>query len=435
MRKISLFGIGVLALICTIAGCEDPIPDPFDANAPFEVNLVDTLTLVMATEFVDSLATDAPQRLLIGRLDHPVLGPIRATPFFQMALGDVILTPLSDDVFDSLALVIYPNETEGLGSGPDQRIELYQVAEDFETDNDSYYQFDSLVFGRTPLASFDMKQEEDPGDSLFIKVQTRLGRAIFAAASNGEDALSDEEEFRDFLRGFVLVSTDPQGNFINGIPASPDRVKLKLFSSRESGNGREVLEHEFPLSSAQNYFNRIEILDESSRLGQVKSSAVLETELTNRQAFVQGGTAVVTTIRLPSLSQLNEAYENFTINSAILEVKPIKNSFDRDLPLPASLTAQYINRFNRLNSVVLIDDEDFTASGDLIEDLEFEADTRYEIDIRNFIADMLQDGQFDDEHIVLTLDPAIVNSNVQALVIDASKFSTRLRLLISNYNE
>ena len=176
-------------------------------------------------------------------------------------------------------------------------------------------------------------------------------------------------------------------------------------------------------------------MDDSSLIGRIAAARELPISETGGLAFAQGGSALVTRIRIPYLDKLTEALENSVINTATLEIIPLKNSYNNDIPLPTELAVHYADKFTNVNEVVLRLDDTNSAAGDLIPDDEFELETRYEIDVRNFITRWMESGGINDESLIVSIPPGTVQSSLERVVIDGSRFKTRLKIFISNFKD
>lgn len=426
--------VWALAGFLALGACEEKGEFGVVEDTLFELFLIDTLSLEMSTIHIDSLITQGGPQLLLGQYEDPFLGTFNTSSFFTMSLGLNSLIMEDEDIFDSLSLVIYPHYNR-YGHGGSQVIDLYQITQDYEPEDDFFYQFDSLLRTRGPIASFTLRDEDDVEDSISIRINSRLGQQIQRQALDRGDALNFEDEFQDFLKGFTFASNDPEANALNSIPFAEGNVVLKFYYSIRDEDGLTNWVYEFPLGVTGQQFNRIRSMDDSSLIGRIAAARELPISETGGLAFAQGGSALVTRIRIPYLDKLTEALENSVINTATLEIIPLKNSYNNDIPLPTELAVHYADKFTNVNEVVLRLDDTNSAAGDLIPDDEFELETRYEIDVRNFITRWMESGGINDESLIVSIPPGTVQSSLERVVIDGSRFKTRLKIFISNFKD
>ena len=93
---------------------------------------VDTLTVRLATVWHDSVVTSASDNLLVGRYHDPRLGTITARSFVRVGLG-AAYEPASDDVYDSLVLVLKPDAYRYGDTTHLQTVEVHRLRAALET--------------------------------------------------------------------------------------------------------------------------------------------------------------------------------------------------------------------------------------------------------------------------------------------------------------
>lgn len=434
MKKQRPFGYLLTTLLIILFSCEENAPFGIDSENPFDLFLIDTLSLELSTVYIDSLATQGAGGLLLGQLEDPYLGKITTGNYFQVSLGETFLLLDEADIYDSLGFIIYPYANT-YGAGIDQKVNLYQVAEDFEPEEDLFYQFDQLQRTREPIGSFILEgQEDDAEDSVFVKIETRLGQLIYQNSVDRTEAISIEEDFRDLLRGFSFEAEETNASMVSVVPFDPGHIKLRLYFSRPADDGLENLYHDFSTYNGLE-FNTIASPAQGSLLDQLKVAEQLGSDATGGVSFVQGGSALVTQIRIPHVLRMMEAFDQMIIHSAILEIKPTRNSYSTDRPLPDTLALHYLDRFDNIKEAMGFRSEFNTALGGLVTDTEFDKATRYEIDIRNYLQDLIDNRGIERETFFISIRPDQVRASLQTLAIDASRFETKLKIYISNYND
>ncbi len=434
MKKQRSFNYLITTLLVITFSCEENAPFGIDTENPFDLHLIDTLSLELSTVYIDSLATQGAGGLLIGQLEAPYLGKVSTGNYFEVSLGETFLLLDEADIYDSLGFILYPYANT-YGTGVDQKINLYQVTEDFEPAEDLFYQFDQLQRTRDPIGSFILEgQEDDERDSVFVKIESRLGRLIYQNSVDRTEAISIEEDFRDLLRGFSFEAEPTNANTVSVVPFSPEFIKLRLYYSRPVDDGLENLYHDFSTYNGFE-FNTIAPPVQGSLLHQLQVAEQLGSAETGGVSFIQGGSALVTEVRIPNVLLMAEAFDQMIIHSAILELKPTRTSYSSDRPLPDTLALHYLDRFDNIKEAMRFRSEFNTTLGGLIEDTEFDKETRYEIDIRNYLQDLIDNRGIEGETFFISIVPDQVGANLQSLAIDASGFETKLKIFISNYKD
>ncbi|GAB5524213.1 MAG: hypothetical protein Roseis2KO_20850 [Roseivirga sp.] len=434
MMKQQPFNYLLTALLIITFSCEENAPFGIETDNPFDLHLIDTLSLELSTVYIDSLATQGAGELLIGQLEDSYLGKVSTGNYFEVSLGETFLLLDETDIYDSLGFIIYPY-VNTYGTGIDQRVNLYQVTEDFEPVEDFFYQFDELQRTRNPIGSFVLEgQEDDEEDSVFVKIQSRLGRLIYQNSVDRTEAISIEEDFRDLLQGFSLEVEPTNANRVSVVPFNPKFIKLRFYYSRPGDDGLENLYHDFSTYNGFE-FNAITAPVQGSLLHRLQVAEQLGSKETGGVSFIQGGSALVTQIRIPNVLKMAEAFDQMIIHSAVLEIKPTRDSYSPARPLPDTLALHYLDRFDNIKKAMGFRSEFNTALGGLIEDTEFDKETRYEIDIRNYLQDLIDNRGIEGETFFISIVPDQVRANLQTLAIDASGFETKLKIFISNYKD
>ena len=127
----------LLSFICLITACEPPNEVGVEnfAEESFDLFPVDTLSIEWTTFREDSIITDLPERLLVGRGEDHIFGTIEARSFFQLGVDSVISIEEEDNVrYDSITLAF---DLDGYAYFDTLRpitLSLYQISDDFEAD-------------------------------------------------------------------------------------------------------------------------------------------------------------------------------------------------------------------------------------------------------------------------------------------------------------
>ena len=432
MKGISVFCIAILLLGFT-SSCEENGDISIIDDPVFEFFFIDTVSLELSTIHVDSIVTQGAPSIMMGRYHDPLLGQVSVRSFFQFSLG-LSLELDEEDTFDSLGLIIYPYR-ETYGFGGNQEISVYRINEEYEPEEDVFYQFDGLSFESQPVGSFILEEEEDATDSVFVKLDPSLGQNLFNKAIDGDDIFDSDENFREYLKGFVFAAEDPDANFVNSITFDQQSIKLKLYYRSPADDDVDELEYEFPIGAAENQFNQVLSETSGSLLEQIIQQQELDADQAGGMTFIQGTSSLATKISIPFIETIEAAFENALINSAVLEIVPVDKSFSTETPLPSELNLIYLDKFGNIDQALLSPAAGTLAIGNLIFDEELGLETRYEIDVTNYLEDMILNGTRNDESFYLTLPLGEVNSDISTLSIDASRLETKLKIYLSKYNE
>lgn len=429
--KTTLIALATLILLFLLLSCEEKGEITVGSQESFKLLTIDTLTLSISTIHVDSVATNGSS-LLLGKYDNPRLGPITIKSYFQPSLGNEDL-PEEEDSYDSLGLIIYPY-LKHYGPGGNQTINIYKINEEFKPeDGDEFYQFNELTLENAPIGSFILEANRNPEDSIFIKLLDVLGNDLFQKAIERNDILKDNSDFKKYLDGFAFVPEDQNANVINSLLFNDKNIKFKLYYHRDLANGNVNKEYEFPINSTGHRFNQVQPGGNNSLISQIISNKELHSKQTSGMSFIQGSSALVTKINIPYLQDIETAFYPYALNSAVLEIRPATGSHSKDTPLPEEISLLYLSKFDKLDEAFIVPPEGRSNTANLELDEEQGQYTKYEIDVTAFIVDQIRNQGLKDESFYLSLVPSQFNTNISTVVINASKFETKLKLYISKY--
>ena len=437
MKKIPAF-CTLFFLLCIVYTCEKSGEITIKDDSAFEFFFIDSVSLALSTVHVDSIVTQGTASLMAGRYHAPLLGKVSVRSFFGFSPGKKV-KPDKKDTFDSLGLIIYPYR-KTYGSGNDQKINVHRINQKFTPPKNVFYQFDQLSFDKKPLGSFILEEDEDETDSIFVKLDPTFGQEMFQKAVN-DNILDSDKKFREYLSGFVLIPEDPSANFVNAIPFDQKNVKLKLFYRKPTSNTVSKLNYEFSTAKTKNHFNQIlRETTSGSLLNRIVSAKELTSAQTGGITFIQGSSALVTKISVPYTQNIKAAFKNTLVNSAILEIVPLHKSFSSQVPLPNELALIYLGPFDNIDDILKQPEQSLLTKGiltkgKLIHDPELGQGTRYEINVTNYIKNMIDNGILNDKHFYLMLPVTDMKSDIRTLAIDASIIKTKLKIYLSKYNK
>ncbi|OEK03963.1 DUF4270 family protein [Roseivirga misakiensis] len=424
----------LLALISIIfmLSCEEKGEISITDESSFDFFFIDTLSLDMSTIHIDSIVTGDANSLLLGRYENPVLGTINANPFFQLSLG---LTPTfdADDTFDSLGIILYPYRNT-YGTGETQEVSVFRINESFEPPEDFFYQFDALSLDSQPIAQFVLDKNEDETDSIFIKLPNSLGEEIFQKVIDGDEELQSDDDFREFLGGFAFQVND-NSDFVSTIPFDSANLKMALYYRRPAEDDVQELTYTFPANESAERFNQISGTDPDDLLQEIIDLNEISTSKTADMGFIQGVSSLATKISVPHIAQIEEAFDVFAINNAVLEVTIFDKTANDDTPFPAQLSLHYLSKFENIDQAISSPIEGRTITASLISDDELEQVAKYEFAVGAYVENLINTQGLDEESFYLTIPSTEINTNIRTVAIDATQLETKLKIYISKYND
>lgn len=425
-RKISLF------LLLALYSCSDSpseIGADFFQDGVLDVSIVDSVSVDLSTITFENIITSNATRILAGHHEDAKLGKLTANPFFRVSVNGTSSLDESNTSYNYLALILKYDGYSFYDTLITNTYRVYRVADEIETENGYLYNTDTFSTDAEPLGTISFSPRPHRDDSLEIRLSDTLGKDLFLKAQGGGTALTDVTEFYKYLPGIsVMPDTGENGCIIGFALAS----ELRLYYTDKSITPSEEKYLSFPISSsasANTYFTRITADRTNTELtGLTSSETRLPSSETSDQSYCQSGTGLTIRVDFPYLKDLNQ-FRNFYINKAILEIYPVKRSYDELMPLPEYLQVYKINKRNEAY-------EEFSNSVVLIEDTDLGRDSYYYLDVTDFINEQLTIQEFNENGLMLWTGSENLGSTIDRLYLSAQtrEYNTRLKIYYVTIN-
>lgn len=449
MQPRSYFVSIFIIVLCTTCDNE-PDSTGLTSNVidqTFGVELVDTTTVAVSTVLLDSIPTSGTGTLLVGGYQDDMLGRLRSEGYLQIGNGDTWQPPATASL-DSLVLVArysgyYYGDTTNA-----QTFEVRRVLQTFKTYNLSQYWVDegqhSALYTASSLYNSSSFQAEVPAlgsktvrlrpgsqDSLTVRLDDTLGKEWLQFAKDKNNNITEQSRFLEYFKGVAISNTSSDPAVVMGFTTAD--VKLRLYYKQYVSEQLKQQVHEFPFVSTFYNYNKIS----SDRAGTVTEKLTekeeeIATAETEDIAFIQAGTGVVTKVSFPYISKLIDLDKVLIVNQAQLIIEPVKNTFDKDYPLPNSLTLYQTDKRNLPISQLYADYSTETAQTAYIRiDKEFDTSTGYIFTITQFIQGMLS-TEGNQERGLLIMPPSTeINKTVNKVYLGAGRGAAyRVRLKV-----
>ena len=285
-----------------------------------QVVLLDTFSLNLSTVKLDSLPTSGPSQALVGKYENENIGSTEFLDYFNVDMATNLSRIYSDDktdTFDSLTVRLnysnyYIGDTTQIMS-----FSLYRLTKRLELEknaaNEEYlYNTTSFPYEETPLGSVSFKARPLQKDTIEFRLSDDIGKEIIQMVREKATELENNDNFNEYLRGFVLKANAGSGNLILGF--TPDSMRLKLYTHR-SLQVKDNREYEFMLAGERTNYNQI-IADRSSGYfsSLVSQKEKIPSTETNNMSYIQGTAGIVTRVDFPTLNQ--SFFENMSLFKA-----------------------------------------------------------------------------------------------------------------------
>lgn len=423
-----------LLLVFFGLSCEQAleIGDLDDNLNEFEVFLLDTFEVRSATFLFDSLATSNNNRVLVGQVQDERLGNLEARSYFRIGPNQFDFTPLENASFVSLTLNLNYNYFQG-DSTLTQTIEVYELAQelDFPEDDEQFFNTSQIQIKAEPLAIYSFLPRPNRGETLEIPLSDMLGQAWLDSLLNESESFSSATKFLELFKGICLISASEDEDQMLGFRTQADEdgePGLFLQLTYREGEKENDLLYSLPLINPERQFNQIRWENQDIPLEALEPGESLSSELTQEETFIQGGLGLATQMTFPSVDQFQELGLRSVFQYAELRIGPISGTYRDENPLPENLDLYVSNdRGELIRRVQGLDGGLVFPS--LKIDEEFQENTYYTFDLTQYILEILEEDQLQDNTLMLLLSGGDFFNTTNRLVLgDNSGLEPKLSL-------
>jgi len=438
---------GILPVLMVLISCQKNDTIGLGLNQVQYVNVMDTVTVSTSTLLMDSLPSAGKGVILVGRIEDPDLGIVRASSYFQISSPDASSLSIPTDAkFDSVRLKLnysgyYTGDTTKI-----QQISVNQLAErlvlpklsDYLSADQqnvfsttaTFYNRSSFKYNSTPLASISYKPRPSRKDSLMIRLPDELGSDFFTLLQNKSSTLSNTELFLNYFSGVVLRPGANDGNAVIGFT---DTAQVKLYYSYVDGMGiKKKQEAIFSLYESSYQFNHVDVDRSSTELKNISlSKTQIASAATSGQTYVQGMAGLVTKVSIPYIRFLTG--DDISINKAELIIETPGGSY-KPFERPSQLVLLVADKDNR--PVQLLSDSQtglsalYLTLGDYAE-----SKASYSFPLTDYINNYYK--SYNNTSLLLSLPVADLQKTYNRLVVgsqDNAKVRIKLRVTYTKLN-
>jgi hypothetical protein len=395
----------------------------FFKDGKLDISMVDTSTVVLSTILIDDINSNGSDRLIVGSHADERLGRITAIPFMKFTMSGALSIPLEKMEYNSMQFVF---ETDGYArydTTTNLSFSIHRLSDDLESDNDGkIYVDDFFSLYTESLGQYQFLPKPNRTLEIMIPLSDHLGRTIFEKVQQKHNDLSNNSEFIQFFKGLALVPDSTMSSALLGLKPS---MELRVYYYDHSSVPSVEKYISFSLDNSYSYTCLINNR-QHSELKRLSSSGIRVPAFeTNDESYLQGGSGLAFRVDLPHLRTYRQ-HPNFYLTRAILEIYPVRQSFNGQLPLPLSLSGYRADESNRLYN----SDPFFAA---LATDYSLGRDTFYEVDVTSFVKEQMDLIAFNENALIFISNANGFNTD-RLCIASPSKYSTRLKIYYATIN-
>ena len=422
-----------------------------ELDSKIQTVMIDTFTVRTSTVLLDSINSSGTSKIIVGSYYDPVLGKISSSSYFQIAPNPASWSIDTDAIFDSVALLLTPDQYYYGDTTVVQEFIVQQLSQDltgrtvdknifkdvpysyFYSDGGIYNTSKTKAFGNE-LAHFNYRPTPHSSDSIIIRLNDELGAYWFDLAKVNDQQIANTGNFLSEFKGLKL-SVSNRNAAVCGFSSSKAKVRVYY---HVSSNAEYIVNSSFDLPIFQSaiQYNQFESDLSSTVLSSLLRGKSLSSTVTNQETFIQGGSGVITKIEFPYLHLLNELNENVTILHAALVVSAVRE-YPQVYGLPSELCLYYANDLNIPTNFVA---DEITATktntATLSTDKELGLFSRYSFLVTSYISALIKGKEAYPKELFIGLNLTDLPGTVTRLRLGGENnpdFKIKLQVYYSRY--
>jgi hypothetical protein len=399
------FWLGIFAFLITISACDNPDLNSFKTplvNDTFGTKSVDTFSLIIRTELIDSIPSYNFTQDLIGCYKDGITGKTIASTYFNFRLPSAtIKLPTSININSVTLNLRYSGLTNYFGNITErQSFNIYEISQKLKSDSIYYSTYKPAYSTSVGKWSGVM----NPADTiLHITLTNDFGKKLL---SGNAGQLSTNDSFQNFFRGLAIVPEDKV--FTGAIVYFLLNHTQTTLSVKYNDTGIVI----FPINGYSVRF---------SNFTHDYSGSIIKTQLNNPKAEysdlpIQPMSGTKITIKLPYLKHLVDLNALISIHKAEITF-PLDLNSPYNANVPKSLLLLKTDTANKFVSIIDHDYENYF--GGLLNS----SKTSYSFVITRYIQQLLQE---------YVKDPNYIDKYTLTLIIPSDNPITAAPVILKN---
>lgn len=410
-------------------------------DSKFKNVQTDTCTVLLSTALSDSLATSADTVCQIGHYADDQRGDIKTSFFTEYTMPTNAINNDKRYRFDSITVRLFASG-DYVGdtlAGP-QQIAIHRLTENVEMDDKGYlYNRSSVKYDPSVFTTISFTPH--PGQrskEIEVRLPDDFGKEWYNLMIDDNLHFRQQTYFRDYFKGLAFI---PQSKgMLNGFQVNDSSFVISMYY-HDITNTPEGKKMVFTPTRA-NSFNKVNFDRTGTPLAAV-SPGINNAEPsanTGNIAHIQGLTGLYMMIDFPYLNNLMVEGQMVSIESAYLQLYPVKYSYGDLHPLPTSLQLYSADSSGATGDVIYNAAGTSVQTGSLVVDNSTHLNTYYTFDITSFMQGILGTIGTNKKKLKLMLPTAAFFSTCQGVLFGDQKYynennKVKLTILYKTYNE
>ncbi len=442
-RLIYIFIFILVAGAITLSSCRDEGTTVGSKwfESKFNNIQTDTCTVLFSTALSDSLATSGDTVCQIGHYSDTIRGDIKTSFYSEYAMPSNAINNDKRYRFDSLTIRLFASG-DYVGdtlAGP-QRIAIHKLKENIEMDDKGYlYNKSNASYEASPMSYISFTPH--PGQrakEIEVRLPDQLGQTWFDLMRDDDLHFRQQTYFRDYFRGLAFIP-DSKG-MLNGFQVNDSSFVIAMYY-HDITNIPTAMKMVFTPNKT-NTFNKVTFDRTGTSIAAIQPGInnALSSSKTNHIAHVQGLTGLYMMLDFPYINDLNAEGKMVSIESAYLQLYPVKKSYGDTQPLPKSLQLYSADTNGSTEDVIYNSAGTSVQTGSLVIDNNLYLNTYYTFDLTSFMQSNFGTIGTKRKKLKLMLPTAAFFSTCQGVLFGDKNFANennkvKLTILYKTYND
>ncbi len=384
---------------------------------------IDTMDYYVSTVVTDSFSTSSSTRLLIGGWQNGYTGKVSCTPYFELTSGTFTIDD-DDLVYDSIVMVMNYDQYYIGDTTKTMTVNIHRLTEEMELNDEDYLSNNArFAMEAQPLGQLTFKPGPNSGEEIMARIDHRFGERLFNMIIDKNDTLTNSIYFSEFFKGVALVPENTPGVMVGLKNDSTSTAPgFRIYYHEEVMEEEETEKSYFtiPYSTDGIHFNHFDKdLGGSLIAGIGDNKNELASSQISEKAIVQSGTGIFTKIRIPGIQDIPGIAEKVAFISATLKLIPLEGSYDKNNPLPETLSVYIADRKNNITGT-LANSEGTEISATKVTDGEFDNLPYYLVDVTAFFNSLIEEESDKVEYLFIGPTSKSMANSAQSVIFGRS---------------
>ena len=324
-------------------------------------------------------------------------------------------------VFDSAAILLIPDGNYYGDTTRPFRISVYKLSETLSKDTastETYYNINTTPYDNSEVvASFNSLVKPLKKDTVFVKTTKSFGEDLFDQLKNNTSAVSDQNRFRQYLKGLAFISDSLNNNAVYQFKADNANIIRIYYTLKGLYSEKKHFDFAYYASKQYNYVGYNFAGSLLGSFSPLSSKLVAGSEMDNK-ALLNSYAPTYIKIEFPDILKVKQAAPYVKILRAILEVRVNKTLNTYPYSVPPGLMMYISDQKNEFSSYLLSSDGSTIQNGNLtVNDLVSDG-TKYSFDITLYINTIISEDRFSTRALFLSPYSNNYYSQISRLVVN-----------------